>query len=315
MSSKAAECSIIVAITVLLIAVLILIPLSFSYVEYYEYGLSQRKTTGSVDTETVYTRGRYALGPDRKFIKYQADAHYVLFDELSVFSQAGSNESIGLEFLVDADLTYFLIEEEIGILHKELSKNYEEVIVSRAKDAIKNEAIHVTFNNYFQDRKSVEKRFKKAIEQRWTEPPGLHCELDQFHLGRIQIPDSVATKQLEARVQNERNDLEEFVQRAQVEREMTAVDVNAIDLEREKLLRTAMAEASLIRSRAHSEAERIKAQAHTNGTNALLAAAEILSQEHKAAFSYIRALRNRDNLNVDVSYLPPDNVVRTQPAT
>ena len=139
--------------------------------------------------------------------------------------------------------------------------------------------------------------------------------MDQFHLGRIQIPDSVASKQLEARVQNERNDMEAFLQKAQVERETTAVDVNEIDLKSEKVLRTARAEASLIRSKAQSESERILANAQTNGTNLLLAAVDITTQEQKSAFTYIRTLRNRKNLDLDVSYLSADSVLRTAPAT
>ena len=54
-----------------LILLVVLIILTFSYVEYFEYGLVQRKTTGAVDTSEVYAAGRYALGPDRHFIKYQ----------------------------------------------------------------------------------------------------------------------------------------------------------------------------------------------------------------------------------------------------
>ncbi|KAG7370846.1 SPFH domain / Band 7 family protein [Nitzschia inconspicua] len=314
MPCKPNNASICAAIVILLLVV-ILIPLSFSYLEYYEYGLIQRKATGSVDITTVYNSGRYPIGPGRRFIKYQADSHYVHFDRLSVFSKSGTNESIGLEFLVDIGLTYFLIQDEIGLLHKDLSRNYDTIIESRAKDAIKNEAIGVSFNEYFQDRKSVERRFKEAISHRWAEPPSLHCSLDQFHLGRIRIPDSVASKQLEARVQNERNDKESFIQQAQIERELTAVEVNTIDLEREKVLRTARAEASLIRSRARSQSERIQAQAQTNGTNMLLAASDIVTQEQKSAFTYIRTLRNRNDLNVDVSYLSADNVLRTTPAS
>ena len=54
-----------------LILLVVLIILTFSYVEYFEYGLVQRKTTGAVDTSEVYATGRYALGPDRHFVKYQ----------------------------------------------------------------------------------------------------------------------------------------------------------------------------------------------------------------------------------------------------
>jgi hypothetical protein len=308
--NKKAGICICVTLVALLLTV-ILVPLTFSYVEYYEYGLSQRKTTGAVDTTVVYARGRWNIGPDHKFIKYQADAHYEAFDELGVFSAGGSNESIGLEFQVDVDFTFFLIEDEIGDIHREIASNYRPVIVSRAKDAIKNEAIFVTFTEYFQSRKQVEERFRQAVQARWNESPSLHCTLDQFHVGRIRIPDSVATKQLESKVQNERNDREQFLQQAQLERELTEVEVNVINLERQKVLRTAEAQASLLRSKARSEAARIKAQAQINGTTLLLKAAEIVTQDHITAFTYIRVLRNRDTVDVDVSYLSADNVLRT----
>ena len=308
------DCGICVVITGLVLLI-ILLPLSFGYVEYYEYGLDQRKTTGSVDTTQVYARGRYLIGPDHRFIKYQADAHYELFDRLSVFSAGGSNESIGLEFLVDVDFTFFLIQDEVGELHEELASNYREVITSRAKDGIKNEAVSVSFTEYFQNRKEVETRFRNAVQTRWNEAPSLHCTLDQFHLGRIRIPDSVYLKQLESRVQNERNDREEFLQQSQLEREQTLVQVNTINLETEKVLRTARAEASLIRAVANAEAERIKAQANINSTAMLLDSSGIDTQDQITAFSYIRTLRNRENVDIDVSYLNADSVIRTAPAT
>ena len=310
-NNAAKGCGACVLISGILLTV-ILVPLSFSYVEYYEYGLNQRKTTGSVDLSRVYDAGRYSTGPDHHFIKYQADAHYEEFNELSVFSAGGSNESIGLEFVIDVDLTFFLIEDEVALVHKELATNYRNIIVSRAKDAIKNEAIFVTFTEYFQARKTVESRFAEAVQARWKEEPSMHCTLDQFHVGRIRIPETVAQKQLEATLQNERNDREQFLQQAKIEREKTAVDVNAINLEKEKVLRTAEAEASLLRSKAKSEADKIRAEAQVNGTRILFNSADIVTQEHMTSFTYIRALRNRDDMTLDVSYLSPDNIVRTR---
>ena len=310
--NKAKRTCLFVSLFVGLLLIVILVPLSFSYVDYYEYGLKQRKTTGSVDTDRVYQQGRYSIGPDQTFIIYQADAHHESLDALSVFSAFESNSSIGLEFVIDSDFTFFLIEEEIGILHEELSKNYRNIIISRAKDAIKNEAIFVTFTEYFQSRKEVEARFAAAVQARWNTAPSLHCTLDQFHLGRIRIPESVASKQLETTVQNERNDQEEFLQQAQVEREQTAVAVNSINLEKDKTLRTAQAEASLLQSKAVAESERIKAQAGVKGTRLLVDAVGISTQEHVSAFTYIRTLRNHPNLQIDVSYLNADSVLRTQ---
>ena len=290
----------------------ILVPLSFSYVEYYEYGLDQRKTTGSVDIDTVYGKGRHAIGVDHRFIKYQADAHVETLRGFSVFSSGESNSSVGLDFKVDVDYTFLLVEDEIGLVHQEIAKSYREVIVSRAKDAIKNEAIYVTFSQYFRDRQAVEQRFREAVQNRWNTAPPLHCTLDQFHLGRIQIPESVGAKQLEAKIQNERNDQEAFLQQAQVEREMTAVQVNTIYLEEQKVLRTARAEASLIRSKAQSEAAKVIANAQTEGTFELVQAAEIVGQEQLTAFTYIRTLQQRETVDVHVNYLTPENIVKTR---
>ena len=296
--------------------VLILVPLSFSYVDYFEYGLKQRKSTGKVDTSKVYGSGRYMLGPDYTFLKYRADSHDLHLKELAVFSSSGgSNESIGLEFVLDVSITYLLRKESIGQLHKDLASSYKAVIDSRAKDAIKNEAIFITFNEYFQGRMDVEKRLRLAVQKRWNEKPALHCDLDQFHVGRIQIPEAVARKQLETKLQNERNDKESFLQQAQIERELTAVDVNAVLLEKEKVLRTAQAEANLIKAKAKAEAEEIVLGAQNDGFKLLFGAANITAQKHKLALDYLRGLRLRTNkTDIDVSYLTADSVLRTMAA-
>jgi SPFH domain / Band 7 family len=269
------------------------------------------QSTGSVDSDTVYTQGRYGIGADKKFLKYQSDAHHIVLDNFSVFSAGGGNESIGLEFKIDVDFTFMLKKDEIGQLHRELASSYKDIIVSRAKDAIKNGAANVSFTEYFQGRKTVEARFREAVQSRWDTKPPLHCTLDQFHLGSIQIPDAVAEKQLQSRVQNERNEMEASLQQATIQREMTAVDVNTILLQKEKVLRTADAEANLLRANARAEAARIVQEAQINGTQLLFEAAGITNQEHMTAFTYIRTLMNRENVELDISYLSADNVLRT----
>ena len=317
-SSSAADRIVVAVVAVIglgLLLTVILVPASLGYVEYYEYGLDQFRITRSVDTETVYPPGRHLIGPAHGFLKYRRDAHLEHLDGLSVFSAGNSDDSIGLEFKVDIAFTYLLIEDEIGDLHRELSSKYGGVITSRARDAIKNEAVGVTFTEYFRDRKTVEKRFAAAVAARWDEAPSLHCYLDQFHLARIQIPSSVAVKQLEAQIQNERNGMESFAQRAQLEREQTAVEVNRIGLETELVLRTAKAEADLLRARARSEADRIRALARIGGTQHLLETVGIDTEDQLSAFSYLRALSHRtSNISLAVTYLDPESVLRTTPA-
>ena len=68
---------------------------------------------------------------------FTAVAQIEHLDDVTVFSD-GEGDSVGLSFLIDVDFTYFLQEDKIGALHKELSKGYPEVVLSRTNDAIKN---------------------------------------------------------------------------------------------------------------------------------------------------------------------------------
>jgi len=306
---QAGGCGVCLLITALILLA-ILLPLSFSYIDYYDYGLRQRKTTGSVDTSVVYGSGRYFVGPDYRFIKYKADAHVVRLNGVAVFSDGGE-DNIGLTFNVDLSFTYFLKKDEIGQLHKDLAKSYESVILSRTNDAIKNSATSVKFEDYFLNRRNVELQFRDALQARWDAAPPLHATLDQFHLGRIFIPETVAEKQLYSKIQVEKNKEEEFLQAARIEREVTAVEVNRINLEKEKLLKKTKAEAELITANAVAEGERIKSDAINSGTQDMLRSIGITSEDHSTAFTYIRTLQNRQNLGLKVSYLSDENIVKT----
>jgi len=152
-----------------------LLPASFSYIEYYEYGLLQRKSTGQVRIDKVYSSGRYLNGPDWGFRKYQADTHRLDFDELSVFSAGATNNSVGLEFKIDVTVTYLLDQESVGLIHEQLGSGYAAVVESRARAAIKNEAANFQFQEYFQERDMLEGRLFEAVEARLKEAPSLHA--------------------------------------------------------------------------------------------------------------------------------------------
>ena len=84
-------------------------------------------------------------------------------------------------------------------------------------------------------------------------------------------------------------------------------------LEKEKLLRTAKAEAKLRTAKATAESQEIVADAEKKGALGLFNAAGITEQEHKIAFAYIRTLMERgDNTVLDISYLNADSVLRTK---
>jgi hypothetical protein len=55
---------VIIAASIGIILLVILLPLSFSYLDYYHYGFLRRRTTGRVNLNPVYEVGRYFVGPD-----------------------------------------------------------------------------------------------------------------------------------------------------------------------------------------------------------------------------------------------------------
>lgn len=90
--------------------------------------------------------------------------------------------------------------------------------------------------------------------------------------------------------------------------------MNSILLEKEKLLRTAKAEAKLTTAKATAESQKIVSDAEKEGALGLFTAAGITEQEHKIAFSYIRTLMERGDKStvLDISYLDADSVLRTK---
>ena len=62
-SSRWVQSILILCVTILVIIAIVIIS-SFSYLDFYDYGFSRRKTTGQVDLSRVYESGRYFRGPD-----------------------------------------------------------------------------------------------------------------------------------------------------------------------------------------------------------------------------------------------------------
>jgi hypothetical protein len=154
--------------------------------------------------------------------------------------------------------------------------------------------------------------------KRFLFPPRLLADVDKFILGRVKIPDSVANKQLDVKIQLERNDMQDNMKKAQLERDMTDVNVNKINLEATKTLRIAQANANLVRKQATADAKAIVEKATFDGLANLYTECGITSAKHKASLDYLRTLESRavnsDTLskdNVGVVYLSDNNVLKT----
>eukprot|EP00238_Polyblepharides_amylifera_P004401 CAMPEP_0196575668 /NCGR_PEP_ID=MMETSP1081-20130531/5098_1 /TAXON_ID=36882 /ORGANISM="Pyramimonas amylifera, Strain CCMP720" /LENGTH=245 /DNA_ID=CAMNT_0041894037 /DNA_START=416 /DNA_END=1153 /DNA_ORIENTATION=+ len=238
---------------------------------------------------------------------YQKDAHFVDFKELSVFS-AGKNSSIGLEFMLDVSFTYVIIKEELEALHDELQDSYRAVVDSRARDGIKNVAANVDFTQYFEDRVNVEGILRQSVYERLLP---VHVRVMDFNLGHVKINEQVREKQLETRMQYERNEEAYNKKLAQAERDATDLQVAAISLQATRTRSLAESEANYIRQAAAAEADQIEKLAAVNGFASLYESLNITEQKHKASFDYLRTIMRHDSIQLSSSFVDRDNVVRT----
>ncbi|KAK9828821.1 hypothetical protein WJX72_002267 [[Myrmecia] bisecta] len=216
-SRGARACSVCVAVVVSLVLLLamILLPMSFSNLSYYQMGFKQKRSTGVVYLDKVYSGGRYALGPDYTFYKYESDAHLEQFDALSV------STADKLETLIDFDFVYFLKREELVQVKEECGQDYKGRIRSAGQAAIKNTVVNYP---------------------------------TEIFLGHVQIPELVRTKQLNVAVQTETNKQQVFASTAAVTRKQTKQLVNAINNNATIALGAASAQADLIVKTAQSDA-------------------------------------------------------------
>mmetsp|Transcript_67941 Transcript_67941/g.99395 ORF Transcript_67941/g.99395 Transcript_67941/m.99395 type:complete len:375 (-) Transcript_67941:312-1436(-) len=243
--------------------IVILLPLSFSNVEYHEAALYQQKSTNVIDKSKVYTSGRYFLGPDATFVKFPISEQTVQFTG-AVFTkverQTADNVGAG-GTSVDLDISfqYRLKPEEIGILFATHAISYREVIQGMATAAIRNLAANFTAVEWTQERKTIQDHLFEGVNAA-IQTANAECVLLQ--LRKVQFPPYFIERMLAAAVQTHSNQAEESLQVSQLIRSNTAFDVKQIENDASVLANTAKAEAALrvVQSQKDVQAEKNAAE-------------------------------------------------------
>ena len=79
------------------------------------------------------------IGPDYNLKKFRSAAHHVVFRSLSIFT------SDNLEVEITVELQYFLIKEDLKLLHDSFDIYYESIVENNAKDALKVKLSYFSF--------------------------------------------------------------------------------------------------------------------------------------------------------------------------
>ncbi|XP_076459148.1 uncharacterized protein LOC143292587 [Babylonia areolata] len=312
----------VVGLGVLLLV--ILLPMSFSGVEYYEFAFKRQKSTGSVNTDEVYSGGKYLIGPDFTFKTFKASAHFESLSDVSVFT------SDKLEVKLDVSFQYFLKKEDLAILHRNYDLYYEKVIRTSAIDALKGEAPNFNTREFITNRKVLEAALFKAVRERlggnccakdcslyqFACPPGckeyalcddktekgLWVYVKYFQLGAVEIPSDVEDRFLKALTLKEEAAREELLQDAQVVRKKTEADVRNIQNQALEISQEAQAQAQMIATVAAANYTATVEKARSQGLKALYNRLGLNTQELKNSFDYLRTLRTLETAHFTVDF-------------
>ncbi|KAK3745333.1 hypothetical protein QZH41_006724 [Actinostola sp. cb2023] len=262
-----------IAVGVIALILVIVLPLSFSDVEYYEIAFKKQKSTGKVDTSKVYTMGRYAIGPDYTFKKFRADAHFELLQKIGVFTKDKTEVEISCAF------QYFLKPEDLEDLHQQYDLFYKPVVRSTANAAIKGIAADISISDYLRKRESVQKTLFKTVADRLggkccrkdckaykcrtgctpyasckKEDKGVFVEVRYFQLLDFDLHNDVKSRYLRQVTEREQEEEANFKLQEKIVRKETDRLINELHNEAHQLSQNSTAQATIIMAKAEADA-------------------------------------------------------------
>jgi len=271
-----------------LLLMVILLPLSFTKLEYYEAGLLAQKSTGSVDLDEIYDSGNHFIGPDFMFKTFPINIQS--FDQrLDVWSKSGGTDA-GATITLDVSFQYRIRKESIADLYRKVATGYEPLVKTYALDSIKNTAPLFGVDEYLTQRPKIEAAFKQNVTMALRDD--IFCDVIDLQLRRIILSAEYEETKLQAAIQNEKSQQATFdgqtaVVEAETERDVQVIN-DAADLEE----KTAIADAKVITEQATYTAKRTVEQQRSDGLRQMLTDAGFVTDEHKASLDYIQTLIN-----------------------
>jgi regulator of protease activity HflC (stomatin/prohibitin superfamily) len=231
---------------------------SFETLDPLHVALSKNTVTGKVDTNQVYTPGRYFLGLANSFVKYPVTLQTVKFGAGGDGAPLRPATSGGVTVTLDMSFMFRLKVAEIGELYRAYETSYRNRFVSFAESRLKNELKRFSFEQYYTNRAVVE---AAALA-------GLNAELNNEHaiVEHVQIRSVTAEARVEAPivqklVAQQENEKFEFERNATVIRASTRVISEEAEASKKVIEATAEATAKVLRDQASAQAIEIAANA------------------------------------------------------
>lgn len=261
---------------------IILLPISFMYVNFDEYAFIRNKLTNTVDTSTVYENGRYYVLPHREKVVFPRD--YQVFNmSLSV----SDKEEKG--FFMGVVVYYRLNKERLADLYTAFGFNYETQINSIIESNVKNIAPQFTLNEYLNKRANITRTINNQLKKE-LEDVYINLEDNKVFIQQILFQEATVKRFLDIAVQGQENERRIFEQDAELIRADTTRLSEEVQAETTLIRRTANAQALQAIDTAKAEAVRITSGARGNGINTVLKELEVKDTDTRNTFIKLMAI-------------------------
>jgi hypothetical protein len=244
-----------------LILICTLVPLSYKYVSYNQYGFIKNRF-GTVDTSKVLTQGRHFYTLNYDLITFPATYQQVVFSDstttsLSVFTSDGYQIHLNLIFY------YRIPKENLATIYNKYSTNYGAAVINQAKLTIKSLAgsstsgFNIPLNQYIINRDSIEKQIAISLHNDLNTTVGVYVPIQYVRLQQITIPSNMIQQFLQTVVQEQDNLIQQNLQQVNQITAETGTLISAINATVNFTITNAYINSDMSVSNAKSEANNI----------------------------------------------------------
>jgi len=220
--------------------IILLVPLSFSYVDYDKNAFKKNTMTNKVNTDDVYTNGRYFWGINYRPVTFPRFYNKIELrgNDILIFSDNG------LEFSIECDLFYKLDPGNLSNIFTKFGNNYHSRIVDEIKASIKNTGPQYSVEKYILNMSVIHKAIVNNLNHDLSDFH-IFIQPNMFFILRIVYPSSLKNKFLETAIQSLENEKSILQRDLDLIKKVTEKNVTNIRANVTVLHNTGKAEANL----------------------------------------------------------------------
>jgi hypothetical protein len=261
----------LISITIILLCTLL--PLSFKYVEYNEMAFDRNKF-GIVDTNNIVNQGCHFIPLNHELIKFPTTFQRIAFlksdkTALSIFTQDGYQISIEIQFY------YRLLDTNLKKIYDLYSMNYEIGIINLAKLIIRDlsgsatSGVYLPLQSYISNRTYIQSKYSTEINLRMKNDLSIDVPIEYFKIIELDIPLDMVERYQRTVIQLQDNEVRENTQQVTMIEAQTDKMVSVINAHTKYILESSLIESNYIKLIANTTSLNIVSNANLNGFDKL----------------------------------------------